>query len=316
MQLRSHSFHALGGPCWLRLHGDDERQCLAAFQKAEAEIRRIETKYSRYREDSVVSRINASAGAEVEVDAETAGLLDYAATAYESSDGLFDITSGVLRRAWDFRAQRMPAAGQLECLLELVGWQRVQWRRPQLRLPVRGMELDFGGFGKEYAADRAADVLRAHGVRHGLVDLAGDLAILGPHPDGTPWRVGIQHPRARDRALAVIDVEAGAVASSGDYERYIEYEGQRYCHILDPRTGWPVRELSAVSVLAQRCLIAGTATTIAMLKGHRGTRWLDELGLPWIAVDQQARVAGSIQTKDFASADHLVGAVGASIAAV
>lgn len=310
MQLRSHSFHALGGPCSLRLYGDDEHQCLAAFQKAEAEVRRIEIKYSRYREDSVVSRINAAAGDdEIEVDAETAGLLDYAATAYESSDGSFDITSGVLRGAWDFRSQRMPAPGQLERLLEWVGWQRVQWRRPRLRLPVRGMELDFGGFGKEYAADRAADVLRAHGIRHGLIDLAGDLVIVGPHPDGTPWRVGIQHPRANDRALAVIDVAAGAVASSGDYERYIEHEGRRYCHILDPRTGWPVSGLVAVSVLAQQCLIAGTATTVAMLQGDRGTQWLDALGLPWIAVDRHERVVGSIETKRFAGADHLARAV-------
>lgn len=304
MQLHSHSFHALGGPCSLRLYGDDERQCLAASQQAEAEIRRIETKYSRYREDSIVSRINASAGSAIEVDAETAGLLDYAATAYESSDGLFDITSGVLRRAWDFRARRIPTQDQLEPLLKLVGWQRVQWRGRRLRLTVPGMELDFGGFGKEYAADRAADVLRAHGVRHGLVDLAGDLVVLGPHPDGAPWRVGIQHPRASDRALAVVDIEAGGVASSGDYERYIEHEGQRYCHILDPRTGWPVRELSAVSVLAQRCLIAGTAATVAMLKGNHGKRWLDELGLPWIAVDQQRHVAGSIEASHSATVDH------------
>lgn len=289
-------FHALGGPCLLKLYAADEAQLQGAAAAAQAEVLRIETKYSRYRGDSVVSRINASAGDArgIEVDEETSALLDYAAAAYTQSEGLFDPTSGVLRRAWDFKAGRLPEPGTIESLLPLVGWHRLSWSRPRLVLPQPGMELDFGGFGKEYAADRAAAVLRAHGIRHGLVELGGDVCIVGPHPDGSPWSVGIRHPRAPETALAKVDLRSGAIATSGDYERYFELDGRRYSHILDPRSGWPVEGLASVSVMAEQCLIAGTATTIAMLKGPAAEDWLEALGLPWLAVDRDAGFKGSI----------------------
>lgn len=288
----------MAGPCALQVYAGEAAPAEAALQAAEAEVRRIEAKYSRYRADSLLSAINASAGeaAGIEVDAETAGLLDYADAAFTQSEGLFDISSGVLRRAWDFRAARLPAQTDLEALLPLVGWSRLRWRRPRLVLPLKGMELDFGGFGKEYAADRAAAVLLAAGFRHGLVDLAGDLRILGPHPDGSPWRVGIRHPRGGpEQAIAVVELRGGAIASSGDYERYFEQDGRRYSHILDPRSGWPVQGGAAsVSVVADRCLLAGTATTIALLKGARGADWLAELGLPWLAISADGRAQGSL----------------------
>ncbi|ROH85649.1 FAD:protein FMN transferase [Stagnimonas aquatica] len=298
MQLYRRDFTAMAGPCALQVYATETAGAETALQAALAEVRRIEAKYSRYRPDSLLSRINASAGqAEgIVVDAETAGLLDYAATAHAQSGGLFDISSGVLRRAWDFRAARLPAADELEALLPLVGWSRLHWQRPRLVLPVQGMELDFGGFGKEYAADRAAAVLLAAGFQRGLVDLAGDLRILGPHPDGSPWRVGIRHPRGGpEQAIAVVELASGAIASSGDYERYFEQDGRRYSHILDPRSGWPVEGSSAsVSVVADRCLLAGTATTIALLKGAQGPAWLAELGLPWLAIGADGRAQGSL----------------------
>jgi thiamine biosynthesis lipoprotein len=298
MRAYRRDFTAMAGPCALQVYAGEAAPAEAALQAAEAEVRRIEAKYSRYRADSLLSAINASAGeAEgIEVDAETAGLLDYAAAAFTQSEGLFDISSGVLRRAWDFRAARLPAQIDLEALLPLVGWSRLRWRRPRLVLPLKGMELDFGGFGKEYAADRAASVLLAAGFRHGLVDLAGDLCILGPHPDGSPWRVGIRHPRSGpEQAIAVVELRAGAIASSGDYERYFEQDGRRYSHILDPRSGWSVQGAAAsVSVVADRCLLAGTATTIALLKGAQGVDWLAELGLPWLAIGADGRVQGSL----------------------
>jgi FAD:protein FMN transferase len=294
-RLSVHRFHALGGPCALHLYADDEAVLRRAARAGEAEALRIETKYSRYRADSIVSRINAAAGREaVEVDDETAALLDYAATAHAQSGGLFDITSGVLRRAWDFKAQRVPAQAEIDALLPLIGWQQVRWQRPAVRLARAGMEIDFGGFGKEYAADRIAAVLRGCGIAHGLVDLAGDICVVGPHPDGTPWQVGVQHPRA-DGAIATVPLMHGAIASSGDYERGFERDGRRYSHILDPRSGWPVQGLAAVSVLADQCLIAGTATTCALLLGaDDGPPWLAALGLPHLMVDAQMRLRGSI----------------------
>src|SRR5205814_1860929 len=99
------------------------------------------------------------------------------------------------------------------------------------------MELDFGGFGKEYAVDRAALLLAQAGIESALVNLAGDLAILGPQPGGEPWRLGVRHPRKAEHVVATLSVASGAVATSGDYERFVEKDGVRHCHILDPRTG-------------------------------------------------------------------------------
>jgi thiamine biosynthesis lipoprotein len=259
-------------------------------------VARLEARYSRYRAESLLSRINASAGDPrgVEVDAETAALLDYAALAHEQSGGLFDPTSGVLRRAWDFHSGRLPEPGELEELLPCVGWRQLVWRRPRLVLPRAGMELDFGGFVKEYAADRVAELCRRRGLRHGLVDLGGDLAAVGPHPDGSPWRVGIRHPRRPESAIACVALYRGAIATSGDYERFMVVAGRRYAHLLDPRTGWPARGLASASVAAPHCLVAGTAASVALLAGRGGRRWLARLGLPHLAIDARGRASGPL----------------------
>ena len=175
------------------------------------------------------------------MDAETAHLLDYADTCHRQSDGRFDVTSGILRRAWNLKSGQLPAQAEIDALLPLVGWQKVRWRAPRIVLPKPGMQLDFGGYVKEYAVDRVAELCRRLGARHGLVDLGGDLAVIGPHPDGKPWRVGIRDPRDAQRTLGSLPVGWGGVASSGDYERCMVVDGVRYGHILDPRTGWPVR---------------------------------------------------------------------------
>lgn len=285
-------FRAMGSPCELQLYAEDE----SAGIPAKKEIARLEKRYSRFLDTSIVSGINASAGdgRGVKVDEETAALLDYATAAHVQSDGLFDLTSGVLRRAWDFRSKRIPTQEEIASLLPLIGWEKVFWQRPHLLLPREGMQLDFGGVVKEYAADRAAQALRAAGVAHGLVELGGDIAIIGPHPDGSPWRVGIRHPRKMESAIAYVELTSGGIASSGDYERFIEVDGQRYCHILNPRTGWPVRHLASVSVTAPQCLIAGTSSTVAMLKEKAGPGWLEELGLPHLCLDHSLRVSGTL----------------------
>ena len=276
----------------VQVYADDEAHAGSIANAAIAEVKRIEAKYSRYREESLVSRINAAAGKDaVEVDEETLRLLAFADAAYRQSGGLFDATSGVLRRAWNFREPRVPAQAELDALLPLVGWDKVGIAGNRVRLAQPGMQLDFGGFGKEYAVDRAARVMAEHGAASAMVSLAGDLAILGPQPGGAPWRMGIKHPRRDDKLLATIPVMSGAIATSGDYERFIEVDGVRHCHILDPRTGRSVRGLQSVTVQAQSCLIAGSATTIAMLKGREeGLAWLDELGLAHLAVAEDGTV--------------------------
>ncbi|MDP3857576.1 MAG: FAD:protein FMN transferase [Stagnimonas sp.] len=280
----------MGSPCELRVWG-----CAAeVLTAARAELERLEAKYSRYRDDSLTTRINRSAGsAALALDAETAGLLDYAQQAWQQSGGRFDLSTGVLRRAWDFKSGKLPDPAVLATARACVGWQKLEWQRPRLRLP-EGMELDFGGLVKEYAADRVAALLRERGARGGMVDLGGDIAVVGPQPDGSAWRIGIRDPRRREAALAVIELARGGLATSGDYERGMSIAGVRYSHLLDPLSGQPVRGAASVSVAAPLCLLAGTASTSAMLMGEGAEAWLRDLGLPWLLVGQDAELRGSL----------------------
>lgn len=285
-------FTAMATVCSIRLAGLAEAAARSLAQQAIAEVRRIEHKYSRYRPDSLLSRINQAAGSGVaiEVDQETAYLLDFAAQIHELSGGLFDVTSGSLRRVWDFKSGRLPTPDQLAAVLPCVGWQQVQWSGRQIALPRAGMEIDFGGFGKEYATDRVATLLAQAGASSGVVNFGGDLRVLGPQPDGRAWPVGISHPRRAGALVASIDLCQGALATSGDYERFFELDGQRYCHILNPRTGWPVARWQSVSVLAPVCLAAGALTTIAMLMEDQAGDFLREQGVGFLTVDRDGAI--------------------------
>lgn len=285
------SFSAMGSRCEIRLAAADASHARRLAALAIAEVRRIEHKYSRYRNDSILSQINRAAGRHaIACDDETGALLDYADAVYRASQGRFDISSGVLRQAWDFRRAQLPQATQLAALLTLVDWRRVVRTPGAVYLPQAGMELDFGGFGKEYAVDRAAEVLLAQGVQHGYVNLGGDMRFLGPQPDGTPWQIGIQHPRDAQATIASIAISRGALTTSGDYERYFELAGQRYCHLLDPRSGMPVTHWRSVSVLAPLALTAGSCSTSAMLAAQQGLDFLEQTGMTYLAMDQHGDI--------------------------
>ena len=282
-------FSAMASPCEIRLSGISQADAERLANEAIAEVRRIESKYSRYRSDSLLSQINAAAGrrdAAIEADAETAQLLNFAANLFTMSDGLFDCTSGVLRHAWDFKSSRLPSQKNLDTLLPLVGWQHVAWDGKRVALTRTGMELDFGGFGKEYAVDRAATRLEERGVKHGLVNLGGDVRAIGPQRNGAAWRIGIRDPRAPatepQRSFASLPLIHGAIATSGDYERFIEVDDKRYCHILNPKTGWPVSHWRSVSVVGTVSVLAGALSTIAMLKGADAVDFLDSEGVGYL----------------------------------
>jgi FAD:protein FMN transferase len=296
LKLFHYDFKAMGSPCIIQLYANTRKKAKQAANKAIADVQRLEAIYSRYRNTSFLSEINrvAAIGGSISVDAETAGLLDYAATCYCESDGLFDITSGIMRRAWDFKSGNLPSEEMVQSLLNKVGWDKLYWQSPVLEFPVPGMEIDFGGVVKEYAVDRAAALCWEVGIRHGMVNLGGDIKIIGPHANGNPWRVGIRHPRSKDGILQTLEMRAGALASSGDYERCITLNGVRYGHVLNPKTGWPVKRMASVSVIGDFCLIAGSASTIGMLKEDKGPDWLSELGLPHVWVDVDGEVGGAL----------------------
>jgi len=288
----------MGSPCDIQLFAANAGAAGQVGDIVVKDIERLEGLYSRYRENSVLSQINrvAAQGGTIRVDDETAGILDYAAACYAQSGGLFDVTSGILRRAWRFDGAALPDEALIRSLLDRIGWEKLCWQRPELSFPVPGLELDFGGIVKEYAVDRAASLCLQQGHEHAVVNLGGDVRVVGPRADGSPWRVGIRHPRRHGDVAQSVSIHRGAVASSGDYERCIVVDGVRYGHILNPKTGWPVRHMAAVSVIGEFCVVAGSASTIAMLKESDGPAWLADLGLPHIWIDTEGRAGGSIAT--------------------
>ena len=298
-QLHQFQFKAMAAPCELHLFHVDRQTATQVANKVIAEVHRIEYKYSRYRIDNLMHAINqaGSCGGSIQVDEETAGLLNYADACYQQSDGLFDISSGVLRKVWDFKSATIPSQKQINEQLARVGWNKVKWQQPNLAFSRPDMELDFGGIGKEYAADRAATLSAQNGVQSGLIDLGGDIKIIGPRPDGRNWRVGIRDTRNPQAISGVFETNQGAVTTSGDYQRFMMIDGTRYCHILNPKTGWPTQSLAAVTVAADHCIVAGSACTIAMLKGQQGSDWLEQGRFVHHWVDINGQTGGNLTIK-------------------
>lgn len=291
MQLYEYQFRALGGLNIVKIYSDDKRHADQSFKCAEQEVLRIEAKYSRYKTDSVLSQINDQAFHKtISVDQETAQLLNYAEQCFQESNGLFDITSGILRKAWNFKECKLPDKDLLESLLPMIGWNKLSWSNNTLRFLYADMQLDFGGIGKEYAVDRVCKILADLNIKHALVNFAGDLQVTGPKPDGSAWSVGVQHPRNKG-SIAEIALTQGALATSGDYERYFELDGKRYCHIINPKNGWPVQDLQSVSVFGPSCLVAGSIATITMLLGEdAGRKFLEHNQVRYLLVNSRGEL--------------------------
>ena len=219
--LHAHTFAAMGTRCEVRIYAPDRASAGMAFAAALAEVERIERKYSRYDPGSFVSEINrvGAAGGSIQLDEETAALIDHAVVCHAKSGGLFDITAGVLRYVWDFKSGRLPESGDVEAILPRIGLDKLDWQPPFLSFRVPGGEIDLGGIGKEYAVDRVVQVLREAGIQNGLVDFGGDIAVIAPLPNGEPWRIGLRDPRDGTSLAGEAAIRKGALATSGDYER-------------------------------------------------------------------------------------------------
>ena len=271
------SFTAMASPCEILIECELESEARELASLAFSEAMRIEHKFSRYREDNIVFKINNAKGEPVKVDEETSKLLNYAAESFHLSEGLFDITSGLLRKAWKFDGQPAnPDKELIKKLLNRVGWEKVRFDGEQIRLR-HGMEIDLGGLGKEYAVDKVADILYRHQPVPVMVNFGGDLRTIGHQPDTPPWVVGIEKPDEDNYSVGEIQLTNGAVATSGDARRFCTYKGKRLGHILNPRTGWPVMNMPrSVTVIAEYCMAAGFLSTLAMLSGKGAEKFLDE----------------------------------------
>lgn len=269
-------FDAMASPCTVLSEAANADEARELTDVAAREAWRIEAKYSRYRPGNIVEQVNCASGAAVEVDEETAQLIDFAELLHELSEGRFDITSGVLREIWSFDgSDAVPEKHAVARLLRRVGWHRVSWEKPVLQMPA-GMEIDLGGIGKEYAVDRAVSLLRERGAPSCLVNFGGDLAVTSKPQQRDHWSVGIEEPGGSGAHSRLLRLSVGALATSGDARRFLEKDGRRYSHILDPTTGWPVRGApESVTVAADTCTQAGMLSTLAMLRGEQAESFLD-----------------------------------------
>lgn len=277
-------FRAMASPCEVLLEVKKKAEARQLLQLAAEEAMRIEHKFSRYRSDNIIYRINHANGEPIDVDAETASLLEYAQQCYSLSDGMFDITSGVLREVWHFDgSDKVPEDDAVNALLSRIGWERVRWQPPAIILP-HGMEIDLGGIGKEYAVDRTARLLQQHSDASLLINYGGDLVVTRARRNGSGWLVGVEDPQhavssSVDNATTQTTYELlrGGIATSGDARRYLLKDGIRYSHILDPRTGKPVQDAPhSVTVVAGTCTEAGILSTLAMLHGVNAEEFLQQ----------------------------------------
>ncbi len=291
------------------------RRAEAAVRDGQAEVERLEDLLSRFRPGSEISRINRSAGTgAVQVSRDTFEVLTAAVHWSVVCEGLFDVTIGPLVALWQRAAaeERPPRKPDIDRALALVGYRDLVLDpgRRTANLRREGQSIDVGGIGKGYAGDKLLEVFRRHGVESGLVNLGGNVVSLGTKPDGMPWRVGIRHPREEEAILGFVQVTGQTVVTSGDYQRlFVDGEGRRHHHILNPATGHPAASgLSSVTIVAGNSCAADALSTAVFVAGM--TRGLGLLrgqpGVEAVLVDMESRVYVTRGLRDgFQAADGI-----------
>lgn len=280
----AYRFFAMGSPCEVRFDVDDPEAVQLFGRIAEEEVARIESAYSRYRPDSLLSLVNRSNGTPIEVTSEMAALLSYAQQCHAISDGLFDISCGVLREVWTFDgSDQLPSPDAVAALLPRIGWDKIVFSGTHITIPP-GMEIDFGGLGKEFAVDRVVMLLSRKTKYPFLVNFGGDLRVSGPRRDGRAWRIAIEGVDPGEDSQGLIEIRTGALTTSGDARRFLMKDGVRYSHILNPKTGWPVEDPPrSVTVAAATCMEAGILSTLAMACGTQAEAFLKAEGVrAWV----------------------------------
>lgn len=239
-----------------------------------AEVSRIEFLISDWKPSSQVSQVNAAAGSHpVKVDREVFELTQRALRFSAITNGGFDISFAAMDRIWKFDGSmtEMPSPEAITRSVAKVGYRNIILDSINstifLRLP--GMKIGFGALGEGYAADRCRDMMLARGVKAGIVNGSGDMAVWGTQPDGKPWNIGITNPRDRDKLFAIVPLKDGAVTTSGSYEKYVVFDGKRYSHIINPATGYPVTGLTSVTVFGPSAEMANGFSTSLMVLGEK-----------------------------------------------
>lgn len=274
-------FKLMASECEIHIRTSDAALAKNLITQAYTEGKRIEQHFSRYINNNPLYLINHSPNTALTLDSEYCELMHYAFTLYDISEGMFDISCGGLRQLWTFNntEQQPPTQQQINTALAHVGLSKIQWAAPTVTLPQH-MELDFGGIGKEYAVDKAAQIIQRQFGGDYLVNFGGDCYCRGTA--NTPWTVAIEsnsHNSSTSHscptnALTLIE---GGVATSGTTKRFFTVNGKRFGHILNPKTGRPIEHAPlAVTAVNENCLAAGALSTLAMLEGANAERFLEE----------------------------------------
>ncbi len=268
------------------------------------EIRRIEDLMSVHKKSSALSAVNRDAAVQpVQVDGELFGILDRSIRYCEESDGLFDVTIGPLSALWGFNADAavaVPKQNLIDAARQLVGCGMLILDAEEMTVffARSGVAVDLGGIAKGYAVDRAAASLRAAGIDNFLINAGGDLFVSGEKSAGVPWRVGIKHPRRPGSLAFMLNVVNEAVVTSGDYERFVEIDGVRYHHILNPRTGFPATGMQSVTVAADSAERADVIATVLFISGNVSNFNLGDFEFVQIAGDGSSQISDTMSRRE------------------
>jgi FAD:protein FMN transferase len=260
------------------------------------EIRRIENLLTEFSDSSETARLNKNAGINaVQVEAEVYQLIQRAVRISTLTQGAFDISSGVLKALYNFkqRGREIPSPEKISQALKCVGYRYIRLLPGHhIFLAKPGMHIGFGAIGKGYAADKVKSLWKASGVGAGVINASGDLTAWGRQPDGSPWRVGIADPRDPAVFLLWLPVENASVATSGNYEQYVEIAGVRYSHNIDPRTGSPVRDIKSVTIISASAELSDAlATAVTVMGKDAGLHLINQLpDTHCILIDDKDRV--------------------------
>lgn len=283
---------------------DNQNQGDEYIDLAVAEVSRIEKMISSWDSLSETSEVIRNAGIKpVKVDKELYDLIARSVKISELTDGAFDITYASMDKIWkyDGSMKRLPTEEEVKQSVEKVGYKNIVLdpEKGTVFLPQQGMRIGFGAIGKGYAADKAKQLLISKGVKAGIMNASGDLTTWGTQPDGKPWMVGITNPLNKDKVFSWFPLDNNAVVTSGNYEKFVEFNGKRYTHIIDPRTGWPVSGLTSATIFAPKAELADAlATSIFVMGLETGLDFVNQLpGIECVIVDDNGKIHTSENIK-------------------
>ena len=275
----------------------DEVQANDYIDLAVSQISRIEKEISSWDPESETSKIIANAGIQpVKVNRESFDLITRAVKISELTQGAFDITYASMDRIWKFDGtiNHLPTDDEIAQSIRKVGYKNIVLdpEHQTVFLKNKGMRIGFGAIGKGYAADKAKQLLISEGVNGGIINASGDLTTWGTQPDGSPWMVGITNPLNKNKVFSWFPLDNNAVVTSGNYEKFVEFNGKKYTHIIDPRTGWPVSGLTSVTIFAPKAELADAlATSVFVMGRETGIDFINQLpGVECVIVDDNGKI--------------------------